>query len=111
VALVDQLHLQVHRRAPHDVGRALAGRIFGDEAVVHLRRVHVVVLDLDVGIESVEILDQRLRRLRVERAVDDDLAFLLRGRDGLRIIGRVAGGRRLGEDGRDEGRQGKQEKT
>jgi hypothetical protein len=111
LALVDELDLQVHRRAPHHVGAALSRRRFGDEAVVHLGRVHVVVFDLDVGIERVEILDQRLRGLRVERAVDDDLAFLLRGGDRLGVIGRVAGGYRLREDRRDDRREDKQGKT
>ena len=72
---------------------------FGDEAVVHLGRVHVVVLDLDAGIERLEILDQRLRGLGVERAVDDDLAFLVGGGDRLRVVGGIAGGHGLGERG------------
>src|SRR5581483_6049845 len=69
---------------------------------------HVVVLDLDVGIERVEVPDQRLRRLRVERAVDDDLAFLLRGRDRLRVVGGIAGRDRLRDDGRGERGEGGQ---
>jgi len=98
LSVVDELHLQVHRRAPHHVGGALPGRRFGDESVVHLGRVHVVVFDLDVGIERVEVLDQRLCGLRVEGAVHNDLAFLLRGRDRLRIVGRITGRRRLREN-------------
>ena len=51
------------------------------------------------GIERVEVLDQRLRGLGVERAVDDDLAFLLGGGDGLRVVGGIAGGDGLRERG------------
>ena len=106
LAFVDQLDLQVHRRTPHHVGRALARCRFGDEAVVQLGRIEVAVLDLDVGIERVEVLDQRLRGLGVERAVDDDLAFLVGGGDGLRVVGRIARRSGLGECDGGEQRDG-----
>ena len=97
--VVDQLHLKIHRRAPHHVGRALTRCHFGDEAVIHFGRVHVVVLDLDVRIQRAEILDQRSRGLGVERAVDDDLAFLVRCGDGLRVVRGITGGHVLRERG------------
>ena len=95
-AFAGELDLQVHRRAPQHVGRAGVGRLLADEAVVDLGRVHVVVLDRDAGIERLEVLDQEVGRGRVGGAVDDDLAFLLGGGDGVGVGRRIAGGN-LGE--------------
>ena len=76
-AVGGELHLQVHRRAPHRIGRGRVGRVLADEAVVDLGRVQIGVFDLDAGKRGLEILDQRRCELGVGGRIDDDLAFLL----------------------------------
>ena len=79
VAVVHQLELQVHRRAPQHVGLGVAA-VFVEEALVHLARTQVVIDDLDRRMQAFEILDQRPDHLPVGRRVEHDRA----GVDGRR---------------------------
>ena len=47
MAVVDQFHLQVHGRAPDDVGSRLARGSLGDHLVVGAVRAEIVIGDLD----------------------------------------------------------------
>ena len=61
VAVVDQLDLQVHRRAPQHVGRAAA---FADEALEQLHAAELDVVDPDAAMTAFEIVDERLHQGR-----------------------------------------------
>ena len=68
VAVVDQLELEVHGRAPEHVGLAFAAQLV-EEAGVELAGIEVVVLDLDARMAGFEVVDQRLDDLSVGRRV------------------------------------------
>jgi len=97
VAVVDQLDLQVHRRAPHHVGAAHAAPRLVDHARVEFGGVHVVVFDAHARMQGLEVVQHRLDHLEVRRRIDDHDAFLARL---LETVGHLFGtrhGRRRGQ--------------
>src|SRR5258706_10248861 len=85
VAVVRELDLQVHRRAPRDVARAAIPLGLREEAPVDLGAVHLVVLHVDPRVERLEIRDERRGLGEVHGRVDHDASFALRGCDELAL--------------------------
>src|SRR5262249_1887021 len=105
VAVVGQLDLEVHRRAPDEIRCSGAGRRFADEAIVDLGAVHVVVVDRDLRAILGKVLEQRAGGGRVGCRIDEDFALFVRRFEDLgRGGGGLAGGDRSG-GGAEEGPQ------
>jgi TolB-like protein/class 3 adenylate cyclase len=71
IAVVGELHLQVHRRRKGKIRRPLAGIGLAHDPVVDLPGQHILVSDGHIGIGLLEPADHRLRQRLVERRIDD----------------------------------------
>src|SRR5207237_2187480 len=86
-------YLEVHRRAPEEIGGSGSRGRLAQEAIVELGGIHVVVLERDPGIRRPEVLDQRADDRGVGGRVDDELPFLLGGAHHARVGGSDGSGK------------------
>jgi hypothetical protein len=86
------VQLQVHRRAPEDIGRRGACQQVSEVHVIEIVAVHVLIAHLDPRIERLKVIDQRSGDANIRGRMNDELSLLFRRSDDCRVLRRIARG-------------------